>query len=91
MVYQKTTTGYTLLNEYTLDFKVWGIHINGNDLYAVADLTSDLVVFNNFFAMASGNVTPSKRVTIEGLIRTHGITYSTEDNVMLLTDVASAA
>ncbi len=90
LVYQKTATGYTLLNQYTLDFKVWGIHINGNDLYAVADLTSDIVVFNNFFSMASGAVTPSKRVTIEGLIRTHGITYSAEDNVMILTDVASA-
>lgn len=91
LVYQKTTTGFNLLNEYTLDFKVWGIHFNGNDLYAVADLTSDVVIFNNFFSMASGTVTPSKRVTIEGLTRTHGITYSSEDNVMILTDVASAA
>ena len=91
LVYQKTATSFTLLNEYTLDFKVWGIHIEGNNLYAVADLTSDIVVFNNFFSLASGSVTPSKRVTIEGLIRTHGITYSPEDNVMILTDVASAA
>ena len=91
LVYQKTATSFTLLDEYTLDFKVWGIHIEGNNLYAVADLTSDIVVFNNFFSLASGSVTPSKRVAIEGLIRTHGITYSPEDNVMILTDVASAA
>ena len=91
LVYQKTATGFTLLNEYTLDFKVWGIHINGNNLYAIADLTSDLVVFNNFFSLPSGNISASKRVTIEGLTRTHGITYSPEDDVMILTDVASAA
>ncbi|UOX33280.1 hypothetical protein LXD69_14690 [Flavobacterium sediminilitoris] len=90
-VYQKSATGYTLLNQYTLNFKVWGIHVNGNDLYAVADLTSDIVVFNNFFSLASGSIMPSKRVTIENLIRTHGITYSAMDNVMILTDVASAA
>lgn len=90
-VYQKTSTGFNLLNEYSLDFKVWGIHVEGTTLYAVADLTSDILVFNNIFTQASGIVTPSKRVSIEGLTRTHGITYSTNDDVMILTDVASAA
>jgi hypothetical protein len=33
---------------------------------------------------------PSKRVTIEGLVRTHGITYSSVENTMVLTDVAAA-
>lgn len=90
-VYQKSASGYSLLNEYTLDFKVWGIHLEGTTLYAIADLTSDLLVFNNFFANATGSISPTKRVTIEGLTRTHGITYSSKDNVMILTDVASAA
>lgn len=90
-VYQKLSTGYSLLNEYTLDFKIWGIHIEGTTLYAVADLTSDIVVFDNFFANATGLIFPSKRISIEGLTRTHGITYSANDDVMILTDVASAA
>ncbi len=90
VVYQKTATGFQLLNSYTVDFKVWGIHVEGTTLYAVADLTSDLVVFNNFFANANGAITASKRVTIEGLVRTHGITVSTADNRMILTDVGSA-
>lgn len=90
-VYQKSATGYTLLNEYTLDFKIWGIHVEGTTLYAIADLTSDLLVFNNFFTNTTGAISPSKRVTIEGLTRTHGITFSKKDNVMILTDVASAA
>ena len=90
-VYQKMSSGYTLLNEYTVDFKLWGIHVEGNDLFAIADLTSDLVYFSNFFNNSNGAITPTKRVTIEGLTRTHGITHSTMDNVMILTDVADAA
>lgn len=91
VVYQKTATGFQLLNSYTVDFKVWGIHVEGTTLYAVADLTSDIVVFINFFSNSNGAITPSKRVTIEGLVRTHGITVSKLDNRMVLTDVGSAA
>lgn len=90
LVYQKTAMGFTLLNSYTTGFKLWGIHIEGNDLYAVVDLTSDIVQFKNFMSNASGPITATKRVTIEGLVRTHGITYSAMDNLMILTDVGSA-
>ena len=90
IVYQKTSGGFTLLNSYIVNFKTWGIHIEGTTLYAVADSSSDLVVFENFFSNANGNITPTKRVTIEGLVRTHGITFSAVDNRMILTDVGSA-
>ena len=90
LVYQKTTTGFTLLNTYTVNFKTWGIFADGTTLYAVADLTGDLVVFNNFFANVNGSITPSKRVTIAGLVRTHGIVFSATDDRMILTDVGSA-
>ena len=49
IVYQKTSSGFTLLNTYVLNFKVWGIHIEGTTLYAVADSSSDLLVFENLF------------------------------------------
>lgn len=90
IVYQKTNAGFTLLNSYTVNFKTWGIHIEGTTLYAVADSSSDLVVFENFFSNANGSILPTKRVTIEGLVRTHGITFSAADNRMILTDVGSA-
>jgi hypothetical protein len=90
IVYQKTNSGFTLLNSYTVNFKTWGIHIEGTTLYAVADSSSDLVVFENFFSNANGSILPTKRVTIEGLVRTHGITFSAADNRMILTDVGSA-
>lgn len=89
-VYKKSSTSFTLMKTFTTDFKLWGIHIDGNDLYAVADLTGDIVQFKNFMANASGTIMASKRVTIAGLTRTHGITYSAADDVMVLTDVASA-
>lgn len=91
LVYQKTTSGFNQLNSYTVNFKVWGIHVEGTTLYAIADLTGDLVVFENFFSNTNGAITPNKRVTIEGLVRTHGITYSKADNRMILTDVGSAS
>ena len=90
VVYQKTSSGFTLLNTYTVNFKTWGIHVEGTTLYAVADLASDLLVFENFFSNANGSILPTKRVTIDGLFRTHGITLSTADNRMILTDVGSA-
>lgn len=91
VVYQKTASGLVLQNSYTVDFKTWGIFIDGTTLYAVADLTGDLVVFNNFFSNPTGAITPNKRVTIEGLVRSHGIVYSPSDNKMILTDVGLAA
>lgn len=90
-VYKKNSTGFTLLKTFTTDFKLWGIHVNGSDLFAVADLTGDLVFFKDYMSNASGTITATKRVTIAGLTRSHGITYSSSDDVMILTDVASAA
>lgn len=89
-VYQKTTTGFTLLKSFTTEFKLWGIHVEGNDLYAVVDLTGDIAQFKNFESNGNGTITATKRVTIQGLTRTHGITYSSANDVMVLTDVASA-
>lgn len=91
LVYQKTATGLNLLNVYTVNFKNWGIFLNGTTLYATADLTGDIVVFENFFSNPNGAITPTKRVTIQGLVRTHGIAFSSVDNRMVLTDVGAAS
>lgn len=90
-VYEKTASGFTLQRTFDVDIKLWGIHFDGTTLYAIVDLTSDLVAYNNFLSNSSGPLMPSKRVTIEGLVRTHGITYSSVENTMVLTDVAAAA
>lgn len=91
LVYQRTGNSLTLLNNYTVNFKTWGIAIDGTTLYAIADLTGDLVVFENFFGKPNGAITPTKRVTIQGLVRTHGIAFSKMDDRMVLTDVGAAS
>ena len=88
VVYQRTTTGFVLEKSFTIPFKLWGIDIKDGNLYAVEDLSNRLAVFNNIFSKPTGNLSPDKKVAIEGLIRTHGINY--EDNTMVLTDVGSA-
>lgn len=90
-VYEKTASGFTLQRTFDVNIKLWGIHFDGSTLYAIVDLTSDLVAYDNFLTNSSGPLMPSKRVTIEGLVRTHGITYSSVENTMVLTDVAAAA
>lgn len=89
-VYSKSGNSFTLQRTYNVSFKLWGIHAEGNDLYAVVDNTGDVVKFQNILSNSNGNITPTKRVSIEGLVRTHGITHSSQDNVMVLTDIGSA-
>ncbi|TDT47200.1 hypothetical protein CLV90_1273 [Maribacter spongiicola] len=91
-VYENTGSGFTLTSTVEVPFPVWGITFKGDDLYAVVDTTGDLAVYYDFLANAvNGILRPSKRVTIEGIVRTHGITYEGADDVMVLTDIGDAA
>ncbi|MEH0157220.1 hypothetical protein V6R21_24115 [Limibacter armeniacum] len=91
-VYTKSGDNYSLTNTFDIPFNVWGITFKGTDLYAVVDNSSDLAVFYDFFSNTTdGLLRPSKRVTIEGIIRTHGLTYSGSDDVMIMTDIGDAA
>nr|MBA3985887.1 hypothetical protein [Flavobacteriales bacterium] len=89
-IYTKSSNGFTLRNTVTVNFKVWGIEFIGNDLFAVVDATSDLAVFTNFAASNTTNATveASKRITIEGIVRTHGIAF--DGGTMILTDIGAA-
>jgi hypothetical protein len=90
-VYTKTGSAFTLRNVVTVDFKVWGIEFVGNDLYAVVDTTSDIAVFTNFASTntTDATVSASKRITVEGITRTHGIAF--DGGTMVLTDIGDAA
>lgn len=89
-IYSRTESGFTLRNIVTVDFAVWGITFVGNDLYAVVDKTSDLAVFTNFLAdnTTDATVAASKQITIEGIVRTHGIAF--DGDTMILTDIGAA-
>lgn len=89
-VFERGDDSFVLRNTITVDFEVWGIEFVGSDLYAVVDNTSDLAVFNNFLdTNADATLEASKRVTIEGIVRTHGLDY--DGNTMIMTDIAAAS
>ncbi len=92
IVYTKNGNSLTLRNIVNVDFPLWAIEFIGNDLYAVVDFSSDLAVFNNFTNnMTNGPVAASKRITIEGIVRTHGLVYDAQDDLLVMTDVGAAA
>lgn len=90
-IFERKDNGYDLRNVITTDFKVWGITFIGNDLYAVVDADNKLAVFSNFLSNTSNaTVEASKTVSIEGIVRTHGITYDATSQTLVMTDIGSA-
>jgi len=64
----------------------------GNDLYAVADATNRLAVYNNFLSNSSdATLAASKTIAAEGIVRTHGLTYDAMTDTMILTDIGAAS
>jgi hypothetical protein len=91
-VYNYTSAGFTLENTFTINCSLWGITFMGDDLVAVVDLSGDITVFNDFLSnKTDGVLNADKQVTIEGITRTHGITYSAADDILVLTDIGDAA
>ena len=76
--------------EFKVDINLWGIHADGETLYAVVDNSNKLAVFNHFFSQRARHLSPNKIVTVEGLVRTHGLTYIADRDMMLLTDIGDA-
>jgi len=91
-VYVKEGNRFTLRNTITTDIKLWGIIFIGNDLYAVADATNRLAVYNNFLSNSSdATLAASKTIAAEGIVRTHGLTYDAMTDTMILTDIGAAS
>ena len=90
-VFEKDGDSFELRNIVTVEFAVWGIEFVGDDLYAVVDSSSDLAVFTNFASsnMTDATVTASKRITVEGIVRTHGLDF--DGDTMIMTDIAAAS
>lgn len=90
-IYNFSPTSITLEKTLTADINLWGIHLDGSTMYAIEDNSSNLAIYENFFSNSSGMVMPTNKIAIEGIVRTHGITYNSTNDVMILTDVAEAA
>ncbi len=87
-----TIDGSTITYQRSMDatINLWGIHAYGETLYAIEDNSDRLVTYENFFSM-SGTAMPTSSVTIEGMVRTHGLTYWPNTDMMILTDVGAAS
>lgn len=91
-VYEKNSQGFSLRNIITTDIKLWGITFIGNDLYAVVDADDQVAVYRNFLSQTGSiMLSPDKSVHLEGIVRTHGITYDASTGILVMTDIGSAA
>jgi hypothetical protein len=91
IIYTISPTSITLDRVVTTDINLWGMTFNNNTLMAIVDNSSDVGIFPDFLATATGSVSPARRVTVDGIVRTHGIAYDVANDVMVLTDVGSGA
>ncbi len=91
VVYDVTPTSITLDKIYNADINLWGIHIDGDRMIAIADNTGDVAIYDAFFNQPAGAIIPTATVTIEGLVRTHGLDYDAADDMLILTDVGEAS
>ena len=87
VIYDATPTSITLDKVITSPVNLWGLTFIGNDLFAIEDNSSNVAIFENFLDAPTGVINVTRSVTVEGLIRTHGIDYDAESDIMILTDV----
>ena len=90
VVYTASNGNITFDRTVDVGINLWGIHAEGETLYAIVDNSNELAIFDNFFAQ-SGNVTPSRTIEVDGLVRTHGLTYVASRDMMILTDIGAAS
>ena len=91
LVYQFSDSQIELKQEFDVSFNLWGIFSDVDRLYAIIDNSNQLAIFDNFFQNTEASIMPDKIVAIEGLVRTHGIFYDKESDLMILTDVGEAS
>ncbi len=90
MSYHVNDDNISDFRQYNVGFKVWDVVATGKDLWAIEDQTNKLAYFKDFHMAPSGDLTPTKEVAIEGLVRTHGLNYDASTDTMVLTDIGAA-
>jgi len=78
-----------LLKTHEVDINLWGIHVIGSTLWAVIDNSNQIAIYDDIFTAAEGPIMPSSVIEIDGIIRTHGLTYITDRDMLILTDVGA--
>lgn len=91
LIYRSSPFSFSLQKSYTANINLWGLQASGENMYAVEDNSGNLAYYSNFFNKISGTmVAPDWKLTIAGLVRTHGIAYDEGSDIMVLTDVGDA-
>lgn len=91
VVYTIGMGSITLDKTFDVGINLWGLHLSGSTLYAIVDNSNQVAIFNDIFANSGGVLAPDMTVTVDNLVRTHGITYVAEEDYMILTDIGDAA
>ncbi|MEM1216327.1 MAG: T9SS type A sorting domain-containing protein, partial [Bacteroidota bacterium] len=91
LVYQFSPTAIDLQATINVDINLWGLHADVNTLYAIVDNSNQVAVFDSIFAQPSGTLAADRIIAVDDLVRTHGITYDRDSDLMILTDVGEAA
>jgi len=75
-----------------LNGQPWGIHVENDNLFVVIDQDRVQVqLFENASSLVVGTISPTKTINITGARRLHGITYSSQRDALILTDIGEAS
>jgi 6-phosphogluconolactonase (cycloisomerase 2 family) len=91
LIYDISPTSITLNKIYESEINLWGIVAQDEDLYAIQDNSNNIAKYENFFAQPAGTISVTWAFPVEGLVRTHGLSYDAENDQMILTDIGDAA
>ena len=91
LIYEINGNSVDLLKTHDVDINLWGIHVIGSTLWAVVDNSNQIAVYNDIFTAAEGPLTPTSVFEVDGIIRTHGLTYVTDRDMLILTDVGAGS
>ncbi len=71
-----------------LNGQPWGIHLDNDRLFVVIDQErTEVQLFEGASSLVIGAINPTKKITVAGAVRLHGIKYSPGRNTMILTDI----
>ena len=90
-IYQISPTEITYLKSHSSPVNLWGIHADGSTVFAIEDNSNRLIRFDNFFDRLEDTLIISKTITVDNIIRTHGLNYDSANDIMALTDIGSAS
>lgn len=90
-VYEKASTlkgTVSASKKLKLNGQPWGIHLDDDRLFVVIDQArAEVQLFEGASALVVGTIIPTKKIIVTGATRLHGITYSPERDVLILTDI----